>query len=69
MASGCSPVPLTEFQADVCSLLAVNRSPDRYLAGGATMHIEPSSKRYDLDYFRGFGGSSRADGPRRQTIA
>ena len=46
-------MPLTELQAAIAELLAVNRSPDSYLAGGAAMHIEPNSKRTsnDLDYF------------------
>jgi hypothetical protein len=46
-------VPLTELQAAIARLLATNRSPDSYLAGGAALHIEPDSKRYsnDLDYF------------------
>lgn len=46
-------MPLTAFQAAIAELLAINRSPDSYLAGGAAMHIEPNSKRYsnDLDYF------------------
>jgi hypothetical protein len=46
-------MPLTEFQAAIARLLATNRSPDSYLAGGAALHIEPNSKRYsnDLDYF------------------
>jgi hypothetical protein len=46
-------VPLTELQEAVARLLAVHRSPDSYLAGGAALHIEPNSKRYsnDLDYF------------------
>jgi hypothetical protein len=46
-------MPLTAFQAAIAELLAVNRSPDSYLAGGSAMHIEPNSKRYsnDLDYF------------------
>lgn len=46
-------MPLTTFQAAIAELLAVNRSFDSYLAGGAAMHIEPNSKRYsnDLDYF------------------
>ena len=46
-------MPLTTYQAAIAELLAVNRSPDSYLAGGAAMHIEPNSKRYsnDLDYF------------------
>jgi hypothetical protein len=46
-------VPLTTFQAALAELLAVNRSHDSYLAGGAAMHIEPNSKRTsnDLDYF------------------
>jgi hypothetical protein len=46
-------MPLTTFQAGVAELLAVNRTSDSYLAGGAALHIEPNSKRYsnDLDYF------------------
>jgi hypothetical protein len=46
-------MPLTAFQAAIAELLAVNRSSDSYLAGGAALHIEPNSKRYsnDLDYF------------------
>jgi hypothetical protein len=46
-------MPLTTFQSAVAELLAVNRSSDSYLAGGAAIHIEPNSKRYsnDLDYF------------------
>jgi hypothetical protein len=46
-------MPLTEFQAAIAELLAVNRSSDSYLAGGAAMHMAPNSKRYsnDLDYF------------------
>jgi len=46
-------MPLTDFQGGVARLLAVNRSSDSYLAGGAAMHIEPNSKRYSnaLDYF------------------
>jgi hypothetical protein len=47
-------MPLTPFQEQVASLLAVDRSPDSYLAGGAAMHIAPTSQRYsnDLDYFQ-----------------
>lgn len=47
-------MPLSPFQMQVAELLAVNRSPDSYLAGGAAMHIEPNSKRTsnDLDYFQ-----------------
>jgi hypothetical protein len=46
-------VPLTPFQEEVAKLLAVQRSADSYLAGGAAMHIDPTSERYsnDLDYF------------------
>jgi hypothetical protein len=44
---------LTDYQADVARLLAPNRTPDSYLAGGAALHLEPNTKRYsnDLDYF------------------
>jgi hypothetical protein len=47
-------MPLTEFQAGLARLLARNRSPDSYLAGGAAIHIEPNTARYsnDLDYFQ-----------------
>jgi hypothetical protein len=46
-------VPLTPFQAGIAKLVAPNRSPDSYLAGGAALHLEPRTKRYsnDLDYF------------------
>lgn len=46
-------MPLTPFQAKISSLLAVNRKPDSYLAGGAALHFLPNSKRYsnDLDFF------------------
>ena len=47
-------MPLTSLQAAIADLLAVNRTPDSYLAGGAALHIEPNSKRTsnDLDYFQ-----------------
>ncbi len=47
-------MPLTAFQEEVARLLAKHRSADSYLAGGAAMHITPTSKRYsnDLDYFQ-----------------
>ena len=46
-------MPLTSYQATVAKLLASQRTPDSYLAGGAALHIEPTSTRYsnDLDYF------------------
>lgn len=46
-------MPLTEFQVALARLVAKNRSPDSYLAGGAAIHLEPNTKRYsnDLDYF------------------
>src|ERR1700690_3556535 len=53
LADRSKPMPLTAFQAAIAELLAVNRSSDSYLAGGAALHIEPNSKRYsnDLDTF------------------
>jgi hypothetical protein len=47
-------MPLTRFQSEIARLLAVNRTPDSYLAGGAALHIEPNGKRYsnDLDFFQ-----------------
>lgn len=46
-------MPVTQHQAAIAKLLAVNRSPDSYLAGGAALHFEPQTIRYsnDLDYF------------------
>lgn len=46
-------MPLSAFQAKISRLLAVNRTPDSHLAGGAALHFKPNSKRYsnDLDYF------------------
>ncbi len=46
-------MPLTAFQASVARLLAVNRSPQSYLAGGAALNMTPNTQRFsnDLDYF------------------
>ncbi len=46
-------MPLTAIQVKIVRLLAVNRSPDSHLAGGAALHFAPNTKRYsnDLDYF------------------
>lgn len=47
-------MPLTPYQSEVARLLAAQRTPDSYLAGGAALHIEPNSLRFsnDLDYFQ-----------------
>lgn len=46
-------MPLTSFQRTILRLLAPNRSPDSYLAGGAALHFKPNSHRFsnDLDFF------------------
>ena len=46
-------MPLTDFQRELLALLAPNRAPDSYLAGGAALHFAPNSTRYsdDLDFF------------------
>ncbi len=46
-------MPLTAFQRTILALLARNRAPDSYLAGGAALHMSPNSLRYsnDLDFF------------------
>lgn len=46
-------MPLNPLQQAIATLLAENRSPDSYLAGGSALHFEANSKRYsnDLDYF------------------
>ncbi len=53
MVSRCQAVPLTRFQQQVLADLAEHRTDDRYLAGGAALHIAPNSIRYsnDLDFF------------------
>lgn len=46
-------MPLTPFQQQVLADLTADGSAERYLAGGAAMHIAPNSARYsnDLDFF------------------
>ncbi|MBF0430041.1 MAG: hypothetical protein HQK83_02085 [Fibrobacteria bacterium] len=46
-------MPLTEIQKELGRILALNRSEDSYLAGGAAILSDPQTKRYsqDLDYF------------------
>lgn len=46
-------MPLTAFQRRLGRLLAVNRSEDSYLAGGAAILAAPHTQRFshDLDYF------------------
>jgi hypothetical protein len=46
-------MPLTPHQAAVARLIAGNRSPSSHLAGGAALHLEPTSLRIgnDLNYF------------------
>lgn len=46
-------MPLTAFQTRIARLLAENRSPDSYLAGGAALHFAPNSLRFSnaLDFF------------------
>lgn len=53
MAVGTEAVPLTNFQGTLLALLAPNRIPASYLAGGAAIHFAPNSVRFsdDLDFF------------------
>jgi hypothetical protein len=46
-------MPLTIFQRQVLALLAPNRAPDSYIAGGTALHFKPNSTRYsrDVDIF------------------
>ncbi|MEX2295383.1 MAG: hypothetical protein WD804_03600 [Gemmatimonadota bacterium] len=46
-------MPLTPFQAEILRLLATNRQPDSYLAGGGALQAAPNSTRFsqDLDFF------------------
>ena len=46
-------MPLTNFQRAVLAVIAPNRAPDSYLAGGSALHFAPESVRYShaLDVF------------------
>ena len=46
-------MPLTDFQRELLALVAPNRSPDSYLAGGAALQFTPTSLRTSnaLDFF------------------
>jgi hypothetical protein len=46
-------MPLTPFQAELLKLLAANRSPDSFVAGGTVLNAAPDSPRFskDLDIF------------------
>lgn len=46
-------MPLTGFQRALLAELAQGRTDERYLAGGAALHFEPTSTRYshDLEFF------------------
>lgn len=46
MAHGGSIVPLTEFQRELLAELAKARTDERYLAGGAALHLAPNSTRF-----------------------
>jgi hypothetical protein len=46
-------VPLTPLQIEILAIIAVNRTPENYIAGGTVLHFEPNTTRYsrDLDIF------------------
>lgn len=46
-------MPLTLLQSEILMVIASNRTPESYLAGGTALHFEPNSIRYsrDLDIF------------------
>ncbi len=46
-------MPISDLQAEILRCIAVNRSPDSYLAGATVLHRKPKSPRYsqDLDFF------------------
>jgi hypothetical protein len=46
-------MPLTGFQHQLLADLAKDQTDERYLAGGAALHLAPNSTRYssDLDFF------------------
>ncbi len=54
-------MPLTSFQRELLKLLAANRSPDSFLAGGTVLNAAPDSLRFskDLDIFHDAQASVR----------
>jgi len=43
-------MPLTLFQKEVAHVLAANRNPESYLAGGAVLNRADTSLRYSHDF-------------------
>jgi hypothetical protein len=58
-------VPITNFQSDVLRLLAAQRSPDSYIAGGVAINREGPRISADIDIFHdsvaGLASAVRAD--------
>jgi hypothetical protein len=50
--SRASAVPLTKLQTEVLRVLAAQRSPDRYIAGGVALNREGQRFFRDLDIFQ-----------------
>ena len=44
-------MPITKFQSDVLRLLAAQRSPDSYIAGGVAINREGPRISADIDIF------------------
>ncbi len=44
-------MPITKFQSDVLRLLAAQRSPDSYIAGGVAINSEGPRISADIDIF------------------
>ena len=46
-------MPLEDFQKEILGLLAKNRNPDSYVAGGLVLNESQSAPRYsnDIDIF------------------
>ncbi len=46
-------MPLTDFQTDIFRIIAANRNPNSYVAGGIVIHRDAASSRYsrDIDLF------------------
>jgi hypothetical protein len=53
MATGPLAMPITPFQAEVLKVIARNRNPDSYLAGGIVINRDNASARFsnDIDVF------------------
>ncbi len=62
-------MPISDMQAEILRQIAINRSPDSYLAGATVLHRTHDSPRYsqDLDFFHDMADSIATSAERDAT--